>query len=369
MAGGGRKPTEIPSRTQSVSAFLPATGHNSSFAPPMKSAVDHATPTTIPLHKMESNYVIRCRKLCGRSEMRTQDVLIVTTEVLAGKPMTLLSSQPPFKGQFKLTDDLWAGELDGVTAQGVLRSCEPPGHWVKRPTMFQQLYAFWREPCPTEPRYVWDNDQRLQTCIALSRLIYPTSVSFEYAARVFLKKEGVISEIMPGPVTEFGAQAFIASEDLRNWLTTGDLEALKELLTFTPLNLALRMRRAFWHHEFAARTQDISIRWMLICTALESLVHTDRRYSTKQFKMRVSRIAQEMAACPFSEADADMAYDLRSRLAHGQGLGSLDMKERGIYRRMEEVLRQILLRAIQDQDFAHIFKDDEQIRRRWPVTT
>lgn len=67
------------------------------------------------------------------SEMQAKDVVMVTTEVQAGKSMSLLSSQPPFQGKLRLAYDLWAGKLDDIVAETLLDSCEPRGHWVRRP--------------------------------------------------------------------------------------------------------------------------------------------------------------------------------------------------------------------------------------------
>lgn len=300
--------------------------------------------------------------------MLVQDAVIVTTEVLAGELRFLHSSQPPPEARFNLADDLWVGKLDDETAKNILDSCEPTGRWVKKPVkLFSQLYAFVREPASEEPLYTWDSDLRLQFCIALSRLIHPTSISFEHAARITYESDGSVREIIPGPVKGFGSEAYVANENSRNWLITDDLQALREILKQTRLsNLPPRVHRALWYHEFAARTREVSVRWTLVCTALEALVHTDRLHSTKQFKKRVPQLAKELGTCQFSEDDAETAYDLRSRVSHGQGLASLKAQDRNLYERMENVLRHTLVHTIHHPEFAQAFESDQTIQTRWP---
>src|SRR2546421_316619 len=43
----------------------------------------------------------------------------------------------------------------------------------------------------------WDSDQRLQTAIALSRLVRPTSISFRNARRVLYNEDGSIVQAFP----------------------------------------------------------------------------------------------------------------------------------------------------------------------------
>lgn len=294
--------------------------------------------------------------------MLKQDVVIATHVLFEAQ------IAPP-RERFQLADDLWEGKLEKKTAERVLDSCEPPGYWPKKPKrLFSQLYAFVREPAPAEPSGIWDSDLRLQTCIALSRLIQPTSIGFEYAARITYNSDGSVSEIIPGPVKGFGAEAYVANKNGCNWLARNDLNALKEILRHLPLsNFPQRVQRALWYHEYAARSRDVSVRWTLICTALEALVHTDLHGSTKQFTKRVSQLASELGTIQFSEDAAKEAYEFRSRISHGQGSATLDINTQGLYEQMEEVPRETIVRAMRDPDFARIFERDEGIRTQWPL--
>jgi hypothetical protein len=85
------------------------------------------------------------------------------------------------------------------------------------------------------------------------------------------------------------------------------------------------------------RFKWIDVRWTVIATALESLLHTDHKRSTKQFVDRVTALATRLKV-GFSPQDAKDAYDKRSSLAHGQKLDTTDDTTTALYCRMEEVL-------------------------------
>jgi hypothetical protein len=57
----------------------------------------------------------------------------------------------------------------------------------------------------------------------------------------------------------------------------------------------------------------------------------------------------------------------RSTLAHGQQLGQLSNPDRQLYDAMEATLRLAILRAIEDDKFASVLKDPEEIKKRWPL--
>ncbi|MFQ5539640.1 MAG: hypothetical protein ACE5FB_04515 [Candidatus Binatia bacterium] len=296
-----------------------------------------------------------------------QDVVIHTNErVHAAEALFRVERLP--RERFQLADDLWVGRLDDEVAQRVFDSCTPPGSWVNPPVRpFGQLYAFVREPAPPDPIYTWDSDKRLLTCVALSRLVHPTSLSFCYAARLIYGSDRVLREVVPGPVKGHGADVFLTDEDGRDWLTTDELEILRDLIRLlTPADLPPRIWRAFWYHEYAVRTFYADVRCTLICTALEALVHTDRSHSTQQFATRVPRLAAELEI-EFNEDNAEIAYDLRSQLSHGQGVQNLTEDDRRIYTSMETILQQGLVRAIRDTNFAQTFSTPERIRDRWPL--
>lgn len=110
---------------------------------------------------------------------------------------------------------------------------------------------------------------------------------------------------------------------------------------------------------------------MIVATALEGFVHTDRFHSTRQF-LRVSRLAGDVGLPSFTEADAADAYELRSTVAHGSRLASVTatFPEARIVQldlALEAILGAAIRRAIEDATFCAIFADDALIRSRWPI--
>lgn len=109
------------------------------------------------------------------------------------------------------------------------------------------------------------------------------------------------------------------------------------------------------------------MRWTTIATALESLVHTDKQQSTKQFVHRVTALANRVGV-KLTQDDAKAAYDLRSTLAHGREFGSGNDTTTALYRQMEAVLRLSVRTAIHDATFRAIFESDDKIRAEFPLS-
>jgi len=105
----------------------------------------------------------------------------------------------------------------------------------------------------------------------------------------------------------------------------------------------------------------------LVATALEALVHVERHPSTRQFTKRVSGLANELGVPGLGDAEAETAYVHRSTLAHGQKLGQLSVPDRKIYALMETTLRAAIVRIIEDDNFGAIFRDEEEIKKKWPL--
>lgn len=103
----------------------------------------------------------------------------------------------------------------------------------------------------------------------------------------------------------------------------------------------------------------------MIATALKALIHTDRAGSTAQFVIRTGKLASAMNLKTLTSANASRFYDLRSSLAHGQGIGSLRAEEQDLYVMGEDLLRAVLSRSILDNQFAATFADDLSIKAHW----
>lgn len=303
--------------------------------------------------------------------MKVTDVLICDNSAVADAigrgNHDLLARRPPLRQTVQISSGVSIGRLDSDLFEAVARACGPPGYNHDPVRLYTQLYAFSREPAPESASYNWDPDRRLQVCVALSRLIHPTNAAFFWSARVLHDDQGNLHRIIPGPVSSFGCEAFIV-HDAGNWLTQNDVLALTSLISaYDAAQLPPSVRRAFWHFEFASRVWDISIRWTLLATAIEALVHTDRKSSTKQFVVRLQGLCSDVGGASISKQEAEDIYDKRSSLVHGAGLSALTSADRSLYLKMEAVLRAAIQRSLSDPTFRQLLGDPDQIRRKWPV--
>jgi hypothetical protein len=67
------------------------------------------------------------------------------------------------------------------------------------------------------------------------------------------------------------------------------------------------------------------------------------------------------------EEELRASYRERSGLAHGRSFTGLDEKQSAMYGRLEDLLRNILRKAILDSSFARIFASDKALRSNRPL--
>ncbi|MFA4910966.1 MAG: hypothetical protein WC649_07990 [Desulfobacteria bacterium] len=292
---------------------------------------------------------------------QTLDIVVQTTN------HNLDPNRYPIRKRIDLADDLYIDILPTDLAQKIFEACEPKGYCYDPVLQFGQMYSFVRKNPPNENNLAWDEDRRLQLCIALSRLIQPTSISTEYAARIFLTSDGNLIQIVPGPVSGHSSQAFVVETNL-NCLTEIDAQNLKQLIeAFEKKPLKDPLARAMWYHEYAARHYEIDLRWTLIATGIEVIVHTDRSKSTRQFVERVQKLSVVIGTGTITKDQAEEMYEFRSSLAHGQGVGGLTTQKMELYKKMEEILRLTIRKSILEASFQDLLSDKDQIRKIWPV--
>ena len=302
--------------------------------------------------------------------MGIHDVVIHTNQNIFAIPPGTLSANPPPPDLFHLGHDLWIGKIDATAARIVLELGEPNYFGTPKPVIqFAQLYSFVREKDAQAAPYRWDEDSRLQLCIALSRLICPTSVSLRHAARIRYNSDSSVADISPSDIRGVGIDTFLNTPPQRDWLTEPDACRLRDLLhkMYSKPSLLDRAARALWYYEYAVRTYYVEMRWVLVATGLEALVHVGRFHSTRQFKCRVSQLAGELGVTGMGISEAEQAYVHRSTVAHGQQLHQLLDPDRQLYADMENTLRLAILRAIEDDKFASVLSDPQEIERRWPI--
>jgi hypothetical protein len=297
------------------------------------------------------------------SDEKIFDVVIHTTSP------RIDPTNKPVKERFDLSNDLYIDRLPRELSDKIFPACIPAGYNFEPIRQFGQLYSFIRDNPPKthDNDLKWDSDQRLQLCLALSRIIHPTSISFKYAARIIANQEGSPRKIIPGPVSGFGAHAFVVDTEF-NYLTETDAEDLKNLLkAFEYKPLKDPIARAMWYLEYAFRSYEIDLRWTLIATGIEVMIHTERNRSTKQFVDRVQKLSIDVGAGTINKAEAEAMYELRSSLSHGQGLGSITPDKKEIYKKMEDILRMTIRKAILEASFRDILSDPDQMRNIWPI--
>jgi len=271
----------------------------------------------------------------------------------------------------RLADDLWIGRH--AVREAVMDACELRGeNSLQAIRQFPSHYGFYRTNAPhAANRYRFDSDNRLRTCLQLSRLIRPSSTGYCYAARI-IRDRGRRREIVPFHWRGIGTYAYQLEEGA-NWFSDEDVAALRSLLTaFRPDALPHRVKRALWYHEYIFWTQMIDVRWPLCVTALEALVHTDdsdvsvrkRMGSTEQFVQRLSHLSQFVPGLTWTTESLRDIYDRRSGLVHGVGRGADAMTPgaRRLYLCAEQGLRAILVGSIRKAVIAELFATKASIR-------
>jgi hypothetical protein len=297
--------------------------------------------------------------------MSFKEVIIHTNSGIFSAPPGAIQSQPPVVN-YQLAEDLEIRKLDHEIVNKVMDLCEPNHYGVDVPIVrqFAQLYSFVRSGSPSES--IWGQpDNRLYICVALSRLVHPTSVGFIYHAQLNLGQKEELTQCIPISLEGHPTGAWIADRDGRDWLTDGDAAELEKLVSKLPLAVPPRISRALWYNELAARNYYADVRWVFIATALESLIHTSRDGSGHQFRTRTEKLAAAVGLSAFTQAEARSFYDLRSQLAHGQEIAQLSPANHKLDRLGEDVLRRVIAKAILEPSFAATFADAAAIEGSW----
>lgn len=290
---------------------------------------------------------------------------MVTNACFAGLPHDRIPLPSFVILPFDLGRDVYLEKLPDGLAERVMSACEPAGENFRPVRQVGELYTFIRRNPPAD---AWDRDMRLQQFVAISRLVRPTSVGFEYSARLEFDNRGEVLSIAPGAVTGFGAQAWIASDSQDDWFEQSDIVSLKQLWRQTNFPLVPeRIGRAFWYHEYAARTEFAAVRWVLVCTGVESLINTGADRVSKQFVARMPELARRFCGSVISRSKASRMYELRCKVAHGVFLGALDPPTKALYSELETTLRTTLLCALSDPRVGELFASEDRIDQEWPL--
>ena len=307
--------------------------------------------------------------------MAVFDVALHTNGGMFGSDaQQLLASFPPVEGRVELGPGLWVGRMGTDLAKVLMDTCEPAQLGEPKPVrQFAQFYAFVRELDDNAEINQWDADSRLQRCLALSRLIHPTAVGLRYAARVRHDPLHDSLKVVPAEIRGIPVDVFLSPTHKRDWLTREEAENLGKLLAVAePLRaptFPTRVSRALWYFDYAQRTYYVDLRWTLVATALEALVHTGKGNSTRHFEDRVPALATAVGAHQLTKSEAADAWKFRCRLSHGDTFLSAMPVEEGadtrLYDKLEETLRLTILKAFRDPAFANEFTNDSRINARY----
>jgi hypothetical protein len=288
-----------------------------------------------------------------------------------------IEKYPILNKEITISDNLWIAPINGYIEKAILEYCEPRGLFDKyenqdgkleeiRPIKtFQISYAFAREKPPESDKFNWDIDHKLKTLIALSRIIHPTSISFEYSAKLKFNDNELVN-VIPGRTSGPGSKAYVADGN-RDWLTIEDAEELKKLYSaYTKRKFCDSCRRAMWFFEYASQTYFLEVRCLLIATGIESLINTDQERPTKQFSYRVPKLCELLNNnFDLSGTKAAKMYTLRSKLAHGEKIGDNVSKNLELYKQMEDILRFSIKKFIFEDDFYSFISDKDKVRSKW----
>ncbi len=297
--------------------------------------------------------------------MLLQEVIIQTRQAVQAAPYELFESNPPLE-HFQLTPEICITTLEGKIANHVMDCCDPRLFGFPEPVrQSPQLYAFVRATPLDTNICDWQPDETLELCVVLSRLVHATSFPLTYHAKIGLDPKGTLAEVIPLQFHARQTGAWISPRSNRDWLTQPDAVALKPLVDRLPLQVPKRVSRAFWFNEFAARNYFADVRWTLVATGLEALTHTDKYRSGYQFRTRTAKLAAHVGISAFNEDQAGRFYDMRSQIAHGQGLKELTDFDNELYQQAEDLLRLILRKAILDSAFAATFNDSAAVIQNW----
>ncbi len=291
--------------------------------------------------------------------------------------LELLQKYPILKKEIEISDDLWIAPIDRKLADKIIDCCEPRDFFDKEKNQDGELegyrlpdfipYAFKREKPPDSDRFNWDIDDKLKGLIALSRIIHPTTISYQYSAK--LKFDGIdLLRITPGLTYGPGSYAYIANPG-RNWLTEEEAKELKQLWPiYTNKNLLEPCSRAMWYFECASQNCFLDVRCLLIAVGIESLINTDSDRSTKQFTYRIQKLSELLDKnINLNNAKATDMYDLRSEVAHGESINDAPNENLELYKQMEDILRLTIKKFIIDEGFYAFISDKDKVGNAWPL--
>jgi hypothetical protein len=307
----------------------------------------------------------------SQSWQLVRDVVVQTISTEIKVSSEIFRSEPPVGARVELGNGLWMGPLGYETLNAIFAACSQRGLNFGDTRQFFSHYCFVREQDFLGVASIkWDDDRQLRNCIALSRLVHPTTISTHISARLLYQNSRIDmpSMIVPVPSQGMGDFAWVNDVNSRNWLTIDEALELKGLIAdYNFDTMPFRVKRAMRHFDYACLTYYPDVRLTLAVTGLEAFVNTYRHRSTAQFKKRIAIISKEVGMA-VSEVFAGKVYDYRSSVVHGKGVpepgisGEFD----NVYGTTETLLRKLVKKCIEDSSFASRFESAGSIDSMFP---
>ena len=283
----------------------------------------------------------------------------------------------PWSESHRLHESVWIGRLQHDLGERVMEACGKRGQNFSPARQFGASYAFVRLSADQSDghRLTFDPDRRLWAAVALSRLIHPTSLAYEYAARRLTWSNGA-EQIVPVRQIQYPPMAFVATP-ATDWLNPSNAPPIADVLAAYWHNgpHPRRLYAALWYFEATAQQYFVDLRWPSLTTALEALIRVkDERAangkfagSTRVFKKRLARMSEELADGALTEDELSHMYATRSSLSHGTGVSGLSAEDHAAYRRKEKLARDLIVRGLNDASFRAALSDDNELRARYPI--
>jgi hypothetical protein len=271
--------------------------------------------------------------------------------------------------------------LDRQEAEMVMDACSPAGLNFEPIRQFGQRYTFARERSLAEfeqAGFGFDEDGgKLQDALFYSRLIRDNGFSLQYAARII--ERGDAEPIVVYKPGSQGKEVY-RLRNRREWLDAAEAAELADLLAafWRAEEFPRRVTRALWRCEWASWSPWIETMLPTLVGGLESLLKTRRYDLTALFKRRATALATELEVDGIDEDFCARIYDGRSDWVHGSAV-TLFSREGGQpteddrtgvlaeVARVQDLLRAVCRRAIEDAEFRQVFADDAAINERWPA--
>lgn len=298
------------------------------------------------------------------------DVLIITAGDNEAIPEEIREKEEPFMGRLDLDGAVAFERIAPQLTDRVFDACRFRGFGYGTPAHLDgQLVSLVRRNPPNAKHFGWDEDGRISRVLRVSRLVHPFPVGLRYTARVWFSDGAQVERIWPGPEADGRYAMGFCVKGQRWYLTEDDvLKVKRTLAAYNEGALPARVRSALFRFDLACYEYYADLGWLALSTALEALIHTDPHRSTKQFSVRAAALAAEIGLTQWSEDRLrDMYHYYRCAVAHGQDVRKAEPDKAADYVDFEELVRQVLLRCVEDKTFCQQFTSDVTVRAKWPV--